>query len=178
MQRIHLQPAGQCEPVAMSLERADAEHADAFVARIGKATIPVEVKRLAPGAGWLKMRGRIHRFYAVAREGVVDVWLDGATYRIAVIDRKRRRGGGAASEAPVDRIIAPMPGTVLTVSVAPGDAFEAHQPLVILESMKMEMTLSAPHAGTVGQVRCKVGELVSLGEVLVTLNAVEPKDAS
>ncbi|KAB2945072.1 MAG: acetyl-CoA carboxylase biotin carboxyl carrier protein subunit, partial [Phycisphaerae bacterium] len=45
---------------------------------------------------------------------------------------------------------APMPGTILKILVKPGDVVTAHQPLVVMESMKMEMTLSASGAGRVG----------------------------
>jgi biotin carboxyl carrier protein len=60
-----------------------------------------------------------------------------------------------------------MPGTVRKINVAPGDHFEAHQPLVVMESMKMEMSLSMPHPGTVAQLSCEVGQLVDMGAVLL-----------
>jgi len=179
MQKFRLQPAGAAEPVAVSLERADSDRdqRDAYVARIGEASIPVEVERTGPGAGWLKVGSKVHRYHVLIRDGEAHVWLDGAIHKIDVVDRTRRRGGSAATVGPVDRIVAPMPGTVLKINVSPGDTFDAHQPLVIIESMKMEMTLSAPTAGTVKDVRCKVGELVPLGTVLVALDAAEADDA-
>jgi 3-methylcrotonyl-CoA carboxylase alpha subunit len=67
-------------------------------------------------------------------------------------------------------LTAPMPGTVLKVLVAPGQRFEAHAPLVVMESMKMEMTLSAPHAGRVGMIECRPGQLVAMGAVLMRFN--------
>jgi acetyl/propionyl-CoA carboxylase alpha subunit len=66
-------------------------------------------------------------------------------------------------------ITAPMPGTVLAVSVAAGDAVTAHDPLVVLEAMKMEMPVLAPFAATVTAVHVAAGEQVTSGAVLVEL---------
>ena len=59
-----------------------------------------------------------------------------------------------------------MPGTVLAVDVAEGDAVEEGQRLGVLEAMKMELALKAPFAGTVTTVGAAAGEQVALGEVL------------
>ena len=66
-------------------------------------------------------------------------------------------------------VAAPMPGTVIRVNVAAGEAVEARQPLVVLEAMKMEMPLLAPRAGTVGAVHVAEGDTVARGAVLVEL---------
>ncbi len=182
MSKLRFQAPGASEPIEVSLERADPAHDGAMIARIADAAISVDVEHRGSSDGWLKVGGKVHRYYAHTRDGGVEVWLDGVTYKLEVPNRSRRRGGSPASAAPIDQIVAPMPGTVLKVNVAVGDSFKPHQPLVILESMKMEMTLSAPNAGTVEAVHCKVGELVPLGTVLLALKAApstaEENDAS
>jgi acetyl-CoA carboxylase biotin carboxyl carrier protein len=60
-------------------------------------------------------------------------------------------------------------GTVWKIENKPGDAVAAGDILIILESMKMEMPVEAPEAGTVQEVRCKEAEPVSEGQVLVVL---------
>jgi 3-methylcrotonyl-CoA carboxylase alpha subunit len=77
------------------------------------------------------------------------------------------RGEAAASE----RVIAPIPGRIARVMVRPGDAVAQHAPLVMIEAMKMEMTLRAPAAGIVAQVRHAVDEMVEEGTELVTFEA-------
>ena len=67
----------------------------------------------------------------------------------------RRRGAEQSS------VVAPMPGTVIRVLVAPGDAVEARQPLVVLEAMKMETPLVAPYAATVAAVHVAEGDRVA-----------------
>ena len=66
-------------------------------------------------------------------------------------------------------VTAPMPGTVIGVNVTEGDSVTAHEPLVVLEAMKMEMPVLAPFAATVIAVRVATGDRVSAGEVLVEL---------
>jgi biotin carboxyl carrier protein len=65
---------------------------------------------------------------------------------------------------------APMPGKIVQVCVAEGEAVEKGQALVVLEAMKMEQTLRAPHAGTVTELRVSVGEQVDVGQSLLTLD--------
>lgn len=60
-------------------------------------------------------------------------------------------------------------GTVWKVEVSVGDAVQADQSLVILESMKMEIPAGAPRAGTVLQVLVAEGEAVAEGQDLVVI---------
>ena len=62
-----------------------------------------------------------------------------------------------------------MPGSVVRVLVSDGDVVEAGQPVVVLEAMKMEHTLTAPSAGTVTSVAVTVGAQVETGSLLVVV---------
>jgi 3-methylcrotonyl-CoA carboxylase alpha subunit len=70
-----------------------------------------------------------------------------------------------------DRVTAPVPGRVTRVLVQQGDVVEKSAPLVVIEAMKMEITLRAPLEGTVAQVRHVVDDIVDEGTELVTFAA-------
>jgi biotin carboxyl carrier protein len=66
-------------------------------------------------------------------------------------------------------VTSPMPGTVIRLLVAPGDAVKARQPLVVLEAMKMETPLTSPYDAVVRSVNVAEGDRVAGGTVLVEL---------
>ncbi|HVF99651.1 MAG TPA: biotin/lipoyl-containing protein, partial [Chloroflexia bacterium] len=68
-----------------------------------------------------------------------------------------------------DTLESPMPGKVLKVMAAVGDRVMDEQPLVIIEAMKMEFTVRAPHAGVVATVHFPEGAQVAAGDILVEL---------
>ena len=74
-------------------------------------------------------------------------------------------GAGAAG----GDVVAPMQGTVVKVEVAEGDAVEVGGPLLVLEAMKMETTITAVTSGTVVTVAAQAGQTVRSGQVLVRI---------
>ena len=84
------------------------------------------------------------------------------------VDVEAQRPRATQGESGVS---APMPGTVIRVEVAPGDAVRARQPLVVLEAMKMEIPVSSPFDGTVKAVHAAEGDQVAGGALLVDLEA-------
>jgi propionyl-CoA carboxylase alpha chain/3-methylcrotonyl-CoA carboxylase alpha subunit len=75
------------------------------------------------------------------------------------------------AEAGSGAVLAPMPGRIVAVHVAAGDAVEKGAKLVTLEAMKMEHGLTAPFAGKVAEVSAQAGGQVSEGTLLVRLEA-------
>lgn len=83
-----------------------------------------------------------------------------------------------AEQAPVQQaapvaagaktITAPMPGSIISVSVKPGDSFRSGQVLLVLEAMKMENEIMAPHDGKVISVNVNAGSSVNSGDVLIS----------
>ncbi|MCP3098808.1 acetyl/propionyl/methylcrotonyl-CoA carboxylase subunit alpha [Myxococcus sp. K15C18031901] len=75
-----------------------------------------------------------------------------------------------ASSAEVEGgLRAPMPGKVIALLVEPGTRVAKGAPLVVMEAMKMEITIQAPHAGVVASFRHQVGEQVSEGTELAVI---------
>lgn len=69
-----------------------------------------------------------------------------------------------------------MPGLVLRVLATVGQAVRAGEPLVVLEAMKMEQTIKTAIEGRVSAIRVKPGDVVSPGQTLVEIDAVEGAD--
>jgi 3-methylcrotonyl-CoA carboxylase alpha subunit len=116
------------------------------------------------------------RSYDVAfeRTGPADVTVhvNGSGVRVllpqrhALAARRGRRSGGGAGAG---QIVAPMPGRVVSVLVAPGDDVVERQPVVVLEAMKMQNEVRAARAGVVTEVTVASGAAVEAGAVLVVL---------
>jgi propionyl-CoA carboxylase alpha chain len=66
-------------------------------------------------------------------------------------------------------LLAPMPGTVVRVAVEHGQTVSAGDPVLVLEAMKMQHTVSAPYAGVVTEINVKTGAQVASGEVLAVV---------
>ena len=145
---------------------------NAFVARIGDDAVEGSFEAATPASGVIRLGDRVVPCYFARKDSRIEVWVGGETHAFELVSAKGRSAVAAAGPL-AQEILAPMPGTVLRIDVRAGDTFAAHQPLIIMESMKMEMTLSAPHAGRVAHVSCTVGELVPMGKVLAKLQAME-----
>ena len=108
---------------------------------------------------------RVYRLHQVGADTYVDA-SDGSTTLSEI-----PRFGDPTKLAPAGSLLAPMPGLVLRVLAEPGTVVTAGQPLLVLEAMKMEQTVSAPADGVVAELRAKAGEQVSTGQVLAVLEA-------
>lgn len=125
---------------------------------------------------------------APADNGAIDVTLDGVKSRVVTVIEGhelyiRTRNGrfdlhwidpfGGETEEQVgeDKIVAPLPGTVVALLAKEGDTLEKGAAILTLEVMKMEQTLRAPFAGVLKAIKCKVGDIVGEG---VELAEVEP----
>ena len=100
----------------------------------------------------------------------VSVTLDGQSFEISaeVIDRRTWRGRkhGAVEVEGRQEVVAPMPGKVVRLLVAAGDAVESGQGLLVVEAMKMQNEIRSPKSGKVERMLAKEGQAVNAGEVL------------
>ena len=161
-----------------------------FAARIGETTHEVVVDRV-DALYRVELGGTVHLvdarkleadFYSILFEGrsyevSVEATDGGYTVRhgaherqVELADASRggreelARKGGAAS------VVSVMPGKIVRVLVAAGDAVEEGQGLVVVEAMKMENEIAAPRGGRVKEVAVTPGQAVESGAVLLVLH--------
>lgn len=91
----------------------------------------------------------------------------------SVFDCTPYLGGAMGDVAAGGQLGAPMMGKVVAVKAAVGDAVKLGQTVIVLESMKMELHVSAPFDGTVAGLRCKVGDMVERHQVLAEVARAE-----
>lgn len=106
--------------------------------------------------------------FAVARYGE-QVYVDSPLGAVAFTALTRFPEPGSLVEQ--GSLLAPMPGTVIRLGAALGDTVTTGQPLVWLEAMKMEHTITAPEDGVLTQLDVSVGQQVEMGAVLARVEA-------
>jgi biotin carboxyl carrier protein len=136
---------------------------DSGTFRLGERTIPFRVL----DTNTLDLDGRHVRFYVVHDANSYTVWIQGRTYHF-------KRTGKSALQEPVaisstGEIRALMPGKLLRLEVKVGDQVSEKQIVAIMESMKMESALQAPKTGRIAEIRCRQGQVVEMGEVIMVI---------
>ncbi|MGN6574946.1 MAG: acetyl/propionyl/methylcrotonyl-CoA carboxylase subunit alpha [Nocardioides sp.] len=103
----------------------------------------------------------------VEADGSVDV--ESSLGHVAL--RRVPRFVDPADQVATGSLLAPMPGTVISVAVAVGDEVVAGQPVLVLEAMKMQHTVSALHDGVVAEIDVATGAQVAAGSVLAVVTS-------
>jgi biotin carboxyl carrier protein len=112
-------------------------------------------------------QGEVSNHGSDAAVWVVDPDVGPVRFAPAVGDADSAAGGEASLEAP-------MPGTVVQLRVEPGATVTAGETLVVMESMKMEISIQSPRDGVIETVLVAVGDQVDRGATLIELAEEEP----
>jgi 3-methylcrotonyl-CoA carboxylase alpha subunit len=112
--------------------------------------------------------GQDHAFHFARWPGHVTLFSGGHAYTFGIPDPFAK---AADAEADIASMRAPMPGLVKVVRAARGDEVRKGQPLLILEAMKMEHTIAAPHDGVIADIAAE-GAQVTDGTVLVRFEGI------
>ena len=134
------------------------------------AAAPERVVLAVPGE-----RGPVRRQFDIARYGDL-VCVDSPLGPVSV--RKLPRFSDPADQVAHGSLLAPMPGSVIRIGAEVGAAVEQGQPILWLEAMKMEHTISAPAAGVLSALNVTVGQQVDVGAVLAVVDPTESQENS
>jgi len=160
-QRVAYTAAGQAREVTYRILGNSVE------AEVGGVPLRALVHSATPDRVDLEIGGT-RRVYLVNGVGA-EIYVDASDGSTALSETPRF--GDPTKLAPAGSLLAPMPGLVLRVLAEPGAVVTAGQPLLVLEAMKMEQTVSAPADGVLAELRAKAGEQVSTGQVLAVLES-------
>jgi len=137
--------------------RAEGSETEARLISRTQETLRAEIGGVMQQARMVEAGGRLHVFRA-SHHAILQPRRTSDSLQVA--------GGGEQGS-----LLTPLPGTVVAVHVSSGQAVNRGAPLVTVEAMKMEHTLTAPSDGVVSRITFGVGERVSAGAVLVELAA-------
>lgn len=143
---------------------------------VGDREIPIDLAKLPdmrevePGVYSVLQDGRSFLFRVAPVNGAVLVSVAGRDYKVVASDPRAggRHGRHTLGEGR-QNIGAPMPGKVIRVLVAEGDAVQHGQGLAVVEAMKMQNEVRAPRDGRVVAIKAKAGDAVTAGAVLLTI---------
>lgn len=128
---------------------------------------PLQVRKAATGSFIGTLNGRTEHLRAVAHGDTLYVQLRGRSVRINRVDPTRTSTTGAASGAGASH--APMPGVVISLLVTAGQQVKTGDALLVIESMKLQMTISATLDGAVAELPFAVGQNFQRNDMLVRL---------
>jgi biotin carboxyl carrier protein len=167
--------------VSLQITLGDGEAHDVRLARSGEdATVwidgnayPARV-RSDGAATVLTLDGRRETIWLVSARDRVFVHAFGRSWTLEVSDPvERSLRAGSDSDATT----APMPGVLVSLSVAAGDDVAAGQELAVIESMKMHSRITAWRDGRVERVMVGIGDSFAAGDPLIALEPLEPLEA-
>lgn len=147
-------------------------HGGQLLARSGERTFVLDLSLIGDGGAFsLLVDGKSYDVLADVEREQVTLQMLGERHVVHVEDERERAAHSVAGHkhGGVQELRAAMPGIVVAVKVAAGDAVDEGQTLVVLEAMKMQNPLAAEHAGKVKRVLCKPGETVASGALLLEL---------
>jgi 3-methylcrotonyl-CoA carboxylase alpha subunit len=152
------------QPVQLSYRR------DALWLQTGASEVPLHDISISQSAVQLRMDGLQLHGHVVRQQDIFHVFHVGHHWQILWRDPIAHAGEG---EVDAGRLTAPMPGKIIALLVGAGERVTRGAPLLIMEAMKMEHTISAPADGAVSELLYAVGDQVDEGAQLLTLSVGE-----
>ena len=164
LRRFDLEIAG-----AHHIARLERTHAGVMVLLAAEQRWPLTVASRSADLHDVTLGGQRHALSVYASGERISIFSADGSVALRQIDPIAHAADGAAEGG---RLTAPMPGKLISFLAQPGQAVKQGQALAVMEAMKMEHTITSPRDGTVAELLYAVGDQVSEGGELLTLQAV------
>jgi len=165
---------GDVQIVSIATENNDQSKAESYTAAIGDNKFGFDVARISANCFSIAFNDKNRTVYAAENDDEIFIHLDGRVVQLTKVgnDTQKFTSDGVEFGAK-DEIATPMPGKIVKILVNEGDTIKTGQPLVIVESMKMENEIKSPTNGTVKSIHFGDDDLVEPNQPIIKL---EPDD--
>jgi biotin carboxyl carrier protein len=160
--------------------RVDPLRENVFIAQIGGREVFLELTERKPGSLTLAIDDQMGFYEFHSDKGRVnEVVHNNRSYRALIKSPEQEQlerlleefGAGIGGSGSETRVLAPMPGKILGLSVNQGDKLELGQVVCVLEAMKMENEITSEVEGKIQSLKVKVGDSVAAGDVILEVEA-------
>jgi biotin carboxyl carrier protein len=147
-----------------------------FTATVDGREVQLGIIEAKPASLTLSVDGRVMFYEFYKDKGRISSLVhNNQFYKVVLRNRQQDQleqlleefGAGLGGTATDTRILAPMPGKILGISVKEGEKVELGRVVLVLEAMKMENEISSTVEGKVTAIKAKVGDSVTTGDVLI-----------
>ena len=147
---------------------------DRLFARVDDRNYELEASEPEPNVFLLKHEGKIFEVFVSPRKNVSAPFaarIGTAEMEVTITDPKQLRGTSTADDDATGKveIKTAMPGKVVRILKAAGDAVEKGDGVIVVEAMKMQNEMKSPKDGTIEAIRVNEGDNVGAGDVLVVI---------
>jgi 3-methylcrotonyl-CoA carboxylase alpha subunit len=165
--------APPCTTWEFSQQRVQIEQSahDIYVAKAGDREYSVRVLARSPESLQAECDGQIRRLRLIEANRDLHVFRRGGHVLLTL--SRTEDALKVVAGADLGSLLTPLPGTIVALHVATGQQVARGTPLVTVEAMKMEHTLTAPYDGVVSRVAFGLAERVPAGAILVELTPLE-----
>jgi biotin carboxyl carrier protein len=155
----------------LSVKDTDTE--GGFDIMLDDKTVALQVSHIQPNSLAIIIDNRTTTAYIAKSEDKLYVHLKGRVIELMLADIKQKSYSKEGMEfGAKDEIVTPMPGKIVQILVKEGDTVKPKQPLVIVESMKMENEIKSAIEGVVLAINFKSGDLVNSGQTIIKLSTL------
>ena len=161
---------GKTYTVKIDADENRQEKADCFKATIGEKQYQFNVAPISDNCFSLLYDNNSRIAYVAEAEGQIYVHIDGITINLEdAVSQQKTFSRDSLEFGVKDEVTTSMPGKVVKVLVKEGDKVQAKQPLVIVESMKMENEIKSLTDGFIKSIHFGPGDLVEPGQPIIKL---------
>ena len=140
---------------------------------VGDRQLAIQAEEIGSGEYFIYVDGRKQRAFVAVDDENTYIHMEGKAVTIQRIVPFEKIMGGDGADGSGSSLLAPMPGTVISVNCEPGQQVSEGDVLMVIESMKLETTVAAPREGIVEQVNFSAGDTFDQKALLVSLQAEE-----